>query len=388
MIRSILDNDLYKFTMQQAVHRLYPDALAEYRLTNRGLTPFPRGMAQKVEQEVRGMAGLNLTPGQKQWLGTNCPYFTSEYLDFLSSYRYDPEEVTIVQEGDRLLVSVKGSWCRTILWEVPLMAIISEAYFAITRPDILSREKIRERNQIKAGLLADNEIRFVDFGTRRRFSTANHEHLIQDVLEMDYHSLIGTSNVHLARQFNITPVGTLAHEWIMFHSALGEYRTSNAMAMDAWLKVYPDVLGIALTDTYTTDLFLKDFHLDRAGQFDGVRQDSGDPLAFLQTMIDHYKTLGIDPTSKTIVFSDGLDPDRAVAIHRVCENKVKDAYGIGTNLTNDVGPAPLNIVIKLSGCKPGTDSDWQSTVKLSDDRGKHTGDKAELLRCLDELSLE
>ncbi|MCG8636340.1 MAG: nicotinate phosphoribosyltransferase [Desulfobacterales bacterium] len=387
MIRSILDNDLYKFTMQQAVLRLYPDALAEYRLTNRGGTPFPGGLGQKVKQEIMKMAGMGLTSDQKKWLGTTCPYFTPAYLDFLSSYRYDPGEVTVLQEGDRLAVSVKGNWCRTILWEVPLMAIISETFFAMTRPDILSREKIRERNRAKAGLMAGNSVKFVDFGTRRRFSSANHEYLIRDILAMDSHSLTGTSNVHLAKKFGLTPVGTLAHEWIMFHSALGNYSTANAVAMDAWLKIYPGVLGIALTDTYTTAVFLKDFH-HRAAIFDGVRQDSGDPLAFIQTMIDHYKTLGIDPASKTIVFSDGLDPDRALAIHRACDGRIKDAYGIGTNLTNDVGTTPLNIVIKLSGCSTGPDTDWKPTVKLSDDRGKHTGDKEELLRCMNDLGID
>ncbi|MEH0021393.1 MAG: nicotinate phosphoribosyltransferase [Desulfobacter sp.] len=387
MFRSILDNDLYKFTMQQAVCRLYPDARAEYRLTNRGGTPFPGDMAAMVEKEIQNMAGLALTPGEKDWLGEKCPYLSDDYLAFLSSYRYDPGEVSVVQENGRLDLSVKGAWCRTILWEVPLMAIISETYFAMTRPRTLSREEVREKNQAKAMRLSGHRIGFTDFGTRRRFSAANHEHLIRDILESDAPSLTGTSNAYLARKFDIPPIGTLAHEWIMFHATLCGYRNANAMAMDAWLKVYPQDLGIALTDTYTTDAFLKVFSRERAERFDGVRQDSGDPIAFIQKLVDHYRALGIDPLSKTIVFSDGLDIDRAAAIHKACNGTINDAYGIGTYMTNDLGPTPLNIVIKLSRCKPGPDADWQPTVKLSDDRKKHTGNKEELHRCLNELQL-
>ena len=381
MIRSILDNDLYKFTMQQAVCRLYSGALAEYELTNRGGTPFPGGFVREVRERVDAMAGLALSPGQKCWLAEICPFFTPDYLDFLSAYRFDPAEVSLAQEDERISVTVKGTWARTILWEVPLMALISETYFDMTAPEIHSRQEIRETNRSKARRLADQGVSFVDFGTRRRFSSANHRHLVSDILDLPGHTLAGTSNVHLAQEFNIPPIGTLAHEWIMFHSALDGYAAANASAMRAWLSVYPDVLGIALSDTYTTAAFLDVFTPDLARRFTGVRQDSGDPCAFVETFIRYYRDAGIDPADKTIVFSDGLDPERAVLIHRFCRGRVKDAYGIGTNLTNDVGTLPLNIVIKLSRCRPGKDRGWQSTVKLSDDPGKHTGDKAELKRC-------
>lgn len=386
MIQSILDNDLYKFTMQQAVLRLYPGAVAEYRLTNRGKTPFPGEMAAQVRRAVREMAKLCLTTGQKDWLRQNCPYLTPEYLSFLDAYRFDPDEVSVEQDRSGLWVSITGPWCRTILWEVPLMAVISEAYFALTRPETLGREAVRNRNQAKAMYLSRQGVRFADFGTRRRFSADNHRCLIRDILDTPNHSLTGTSNVHLARAFHLAPVGTLAHEWIMFHAVLAGYASANAAAMDAWLKVYPDVLGIALADTYTTDRFLSSFDKQRALRYGGVRQDSGDPLDFISKIVSHYREMGVDPAERTIVFSDGLDPERAAAIHRACRGRIGDTYGIGTNLTNDVGAVPLNIVIKLSRCKPSADADWQPTVKLSDDRGKHTGDPAELARCLDALT--
>ena len=387
MIETILDNDLYKFTMQQAVCRLYPRARVRYELTNRGRTPFPSGFDGLIKDRVAQMAGLGLTRDERRWLETACPYFTKPYLDYLSSYRYDPDQVDISQQGHTLSVRVAGPWSETILWEVPLMAVISETYFKVTGPETLSRQTIRERNQTKAQMMFNAGLSFVEFGTRRRFSAANHAHFLEDVLALDHHCLAGTSNVHFARIYGLVPVGTLAHEWIMFHSALTDYTTANAAAMDAWLKVYPDVLGIALTDTFTTKAFLTAFTRDRAGRFSGIRHDSGDPEIFTRDIIRHYREKGIDPTAKAIVFSDGLDVSRAMKIHTFCRGQVKDSYGIGTNLTNDVGVDPLNIVIKLSWVQPEPGMEGRSTVKLSDDPGKHTGDPGELLHCQKVLGL-
>jgi len=387
MIESILDNDLYKFTMQQAVCRLYPKARVRYELTNRGHTPFPAGFDTLIKDRVAQMAGVSLARDEKRWLEHTCPYFTKPYLDYLSAYRYDPDQVEISQQGHALSVRVAGPWCQTILWEVPLMAVISETYFRETRPDTLSRQAIRKRNQTKAQLMSNAGLTFVEFGTRRRFSAANHAHFLEDVLALDHHCLAGTSNVHFARIYGLAPVGTLAHEWIMFHSALTGYAAANAAAMDAWLKVYPDVLGIALTDTFTTKVFLKAFTRDRAGRLSGVRHDSGDPETFARDILGHYRKKGIDPATKAIVFSDGLDVERAINIHRFCRGQVKDAYGIGTNLTNDVGVEPLNIVIKLSWVQPEAGMEGRATVKLSDDPGKHTGDPGELLNCRNALGL-
>ncbi len=387
MIQSILDNDLYKFTMQQAVQILYPRAQAEYEFTNRGATPFPHGFSQRIRQEVEKMARLSLSQDQKAYLKNTCSFLTPAYLDYLESYTYNPDEVTLGQKKEIFFLKVKGPWHTAILWEVPLMAIISETFFSMTAPAPPFREKTKQINRDKAAVMAANQIYFADFGTRRRFSSTTHEMVIADILSQKNHTLIGTSNVHLAQKFDLPPIGTLAHEWIMFHGAMAGYKKANATAMDAWIQVFKGDLGIALADTYTTEVFLSSFDVRLAHFFDGVRQDSGDPIAFLKKLILHYETLHIDPATKTIVFSDGLDINGAMAIHNECRGKIKDAYGIGTHLTNDIGVTPLNMVIKLSRCQISPGKPWQHTIKLSDDRGKHTGNQPELDACMKILNV-
>lgn len=382
MIQSILDNDLYKFTMQQAVHMLYPRTEAKYTFINRGGMAFPDGFDTVVKRQIDKMAGFRLTPDQKKFLEKTCYFLTPVYLDFLESYSFDPNEVKIGQRNADFSIEVTGPWYRTILWEVPLMAIISETYFDFTGQEGVS-ENIRQSTNIKkAELLRKNNVPFADFGTRRRFSSKNHEKLIQDILHTYDHTLIGTSNVHFAHQFNLRPIGTLAHEWFMFHAIRHGYQMANPSAQDAWVSVFHGDLGIALTDTYTTDVFLSTFDTFYAKLFDGVRQDSGDPFAFADKMIRHYERLHIDPSTKTIVFSDGLNAEKAAQIHHYCQKRIRTAFGIGTNLTNDVGVTPLNIVIKLTQCRNSSNAYWRNTVKLSDDPGKHTGHPDELENCI------
>lgn len=387
MILSLLDNDLYKFTMQQAVHMLYPRAVAEYRFVNRGQTAFPAGFDRALKAAVEGMAALSLSGDEVDYLSETCPFFTPVYLDFLTRFRFDPGEITITQDAGALDLRIRGPWFRTILWEIPLMALISEIYFDLTRPPVLSESQIRARNRQKTQRFRDNGVIFVDFGTRRRFSARNHQNLIRDILATPDHTLAGTSNLHLAKENGIRPIGTMAHEWIMFHAILAGYPMANTAAMDAWVRVFNGSLGIGLTDTFTTPLFLPGFDSLRARIFDGVRQDSGNPVRFLETIIAHYQGLGIDPATKTVVFSDGLDTDRAVAIHRQCNGRIRDVYGIGTSLTNDVGASPLNMVIKMTRAALSSDRPWQSTVKLSDNRKKHTGDPDAIRNCLQALGL-
>jgi nicotinate phosphoribosyltransferase len=382
MIQSILDNDLYKFSMQQAVHMLYPRAEAQYEFTNRGLTSFPDGFALAVKKEVEKMADLRLSVDQKTFLEKTCYFLTPVYLDYLESYAYDPDEVIITQEKDRLILHIKGLWYRTILWEVPLMALISEVFFKITGQKSVTDKERRGINLDKARKMEAGAVKFADFGTRRRFSSRNHEMLIQDLLSHKSHTLNGTSNVHFAHQFHIKPIGTLAHEWFMFHAVLHGYQMANSSAQDAWVTVFHGDLGIVLSDTYTTDVFLSTFDTFYAKLFDGVRQDSGDSFHFIDKIIGHYRKLHIDPTTKTIVFSDDLDVEKAIQIHRHCNGRIRDAYGIGTNLTNDVGVTPLNMVIKLSKARVCADKPWRNTVKLSDDKGKLTGDPEELKICM------
>lgn len=374
--RGILDTDLYKLTMQQAVCQYYPRARARYSFINRGGTPFPPGFDKELSGYIEAMRELALTEEEKSWLARKCSYFHPVYLDLLESYRFDPGEVSMEQKDGELTISIEGYWYTTILWEVPLMALISELYFELSgkNEDAYPEEKVHELNLGKARFFKENGIRFVDFGTRRRFSYHNHRMLIPDLMQAG-EFLLGTSNVHLAHVYDLTPIGTQAHEWFQFHSAKYGFRVANQLALERWLEVYKGDLGIALTDTFGTDNFFHAFDTYYAKVFDGIRQDSGDPFEFLESAIAHYEGLGIDPSSRTIVFSDSLNLELSKAIHEACAGRVKDLYGIGTFLTNDVGVKPLNMVIKMVECQPFKDSErWVDAIKISDDSGKYTGD--------------
>jgi nicotinate phosphoribosyltransferase len=382
MIQSILDNDLYKFTMQQAVHALYPRAEARYELINRGETLFPDDFSQHLQRQVDKMADLKLDTDELHYLKDTCYFLTPVYLDFLTHYRFAPENIEIKQFGGNLTIHISGPWYKTILWEVPLLAMVSELYFAMVTPQMMSREEGRLLNTRKSEQLKDANVDFAEFGTRRRLSAKNQELVIEDILSVENNTMIGTSNVHWAKQFGIKPIGTHAHEWFMFHAAEHGYKRANRAAIDAWSSVFKGYLGIALTDTYTTDLFLKSFDSIEARLFDGVRQDSGSPYAFIDKLVAHYKKLRIDPLTKTIVFSDELDTKIAISIKEYCGGKINASFGIGTSFSNDLGPQPLNMVIKLSQCRGHADTGWIPMVKLSDTEGKHTGDADEIELCL------
>ena len=388
MINSILDNDLYKFTMQQAVHRLYPWAEAEYRFINRSGTTFSPWFVERLQESIEQMGSLCLSESEANYLRKTCRFLSPVYLDFLRSYCFDSNEVSVSHfpsgtDDGALSVTIKGPWYRTILWEVPLMAMISSLY---CREELGIRNvetpELTRRNQAKARAISEVGAQLVDFGTRRRYSRLNQRKVIQDLLSVEDSPLIGTSNVAFAREFNIKPIGTHAHEWFMFHGAVHGYRMANETALAAWSDVYHGDLGIALTDTYTTDVFLQAFDSVRARLFDGVRHDSGDPFAFADTIIEHYKKLSIDPRSKTIVFSDSLNTEKVVALQRHCTGKIKVSFGVGTHLSNDVGVKPLNIVVKMAACRVHPDGPWLPAVKLSDSPGKHTGQKHEVDLCV------
>ncbi len=373
-ITSILDNDLYKFTMQYAVIEKFPNAIVRYRFVNRGNTPFPPGFDRELRQWVEQMKFLSLTPEEKDFLRKRCYYLPEFYLDFLEGYRYNPEEVIIKQQGDKLEVFIQGFWYRTILWEVPLMALISELFFRMTGQKPNDKKVIENTVIYKAGFFNDLAIKYADFGTRRRYSYDNHDFVVSLLSSYGKPAFIGTSNVHLAHKYDLTPIGTQAHEWFMYHGAYFGYTKANELALENWADVFKGNLGIALADTYTSEVFFRSFNTKLSKLFDGVRQDSGDPIKFARMTIDHYKKLRIDPLSKVIVFSDSLNPDRVKEIVEAVDGKINISFGIGTNLTNDVGVTPLNIVIKMDAVKYDKDK-WIPTVKLSDDKGKYTGDK-------------
>ncbi len=378
IINDLTDNDLYKFTTQNSIQKLYPDAIVKYEYINRGDTKFPDGFDIKLRREIDEMSSLTLTKESEKFIRKKCYYFDPGYIDFLKTYRFDPGEVGINLTGGNLKVSIEGYWHRTVLWEVPVLAAISELYniTAGNRPaniDSNAREKALKIKELQA--------EYSDFGTRRRFSFDVHDRVIKVLKEYSGDYLKGTSNVYLAMKHNLTPVGTHPHEWFMFHAVRYGYLKANEQALDAWADVYHGDLGIALTDTYTTDVFFNNFSSAQAGLFDGIRWDSGDPFEFTDKAVAFYKALNIDPRSKTIVYSDALNLEKVKEIKNHVNNRIHDVYGIGTYLTNDVGVTPLNNVIKMTFAKNSAAEEYQPAIKLSDTREKYTGDEAEIENC-------
>ncbi|MDO5509160.1 MAG: nicotinate phosphoribosyltransferase [Weeksellaceae bacterium] len=372
IFHSILDNDFYKFTMQNAVTQLFPNTKARYAFINRGEHDFPSGFADALQQEVLAMQDLALSRAEKDFLKKRCPYLSPVYLDFLEGYRYDASEVQIEQNGNNISVTVEGYWYRTILWEVPLLALISELFYTQHQLTPWTDEQITANTLSKLQLYQDLQVPVAEFGTRRRHSLHTHNLVVKTLKENNEGSFIGSSNVHMAMKYDTRPIGTHAHEWFMFHAAEYGFKMSNAVALENWVKIYRGDLGVALSDTYTTEVFFRQFDKKFAKLFDGVRHDSGDPVEFAHKTIAHYKSLGINPLYKFIIFSDGLNSAKVADITEQCRGKIGISFGIGTNLTNDVGLKPMNIVLKLMQVQT-TDGGWEHVVKLSDEPKKHTG---------------
>lgn len=380
IIRSILDDDLYKLSMQSAVLALYPDWQMRAAFTNRGGTAMPADMGRCLRHQVERMADLALTADEAAWLAgdPDLSWTSAAYIDFLRNYRFDPDEVTVEQVGGDLAVIIEGPWHRAIRWEVPLLATISELYFRETgqAPD---RQRFHISLVEKTDMFRQHGCRVVDFGTRRRASARIHDELGR-AMAGDRDVFVGSSNLDIARRHGLKPVGTHAHEWFMAHQAVHGARDANRRALEAWLGAHGGQLAVALTDTFTTASFLTAFDEPLASRYDGVRQDSGDPIEWGQAMATHYRRHGIDPSTKVAVFSDSLDARRAVDLQRVFGETFDVVFGIGTHLTNDCGLQPLNIVIKATAFRCGPADPWHGAVKLSDDPGKHHGSAADVAR--------
>ncbi|KZP27314.1 nicotinate phosphoribosyltransferase [Athelia psychrophila] len=393
---SMLDTDLYKLTMQQAVLHHFPDAQATYRFTHRDKdVPFTRECVDAYKAAVSHFSALSITKDELQWLGEACPYFAPSYLDHLSTYRFKPEQVSIQfkptsEDGKwgNVEIEATGPWHETIMWEVPLMACLSELYFHMVDTDWIGDGQYDTASD-KAKALLKADCAFSEFGTRRRRSYYTQDVVVKALVAISTSlpgqgKVSGTSNVHLAMKHGIAPVGTIAHEWFMAVGALKGYENANAIAMNLWEDVYPGVLLVALTDTFSTGAFFKDFAADpeRAKRWTGLRQDSGDPFEFAPRAKVMYESVGIAPHEKSIIFSDALNLDKALRLKQQCgEIGFKAAFGIGTFLTNDFQKAStggkdkskaLNMVIKIASVN------GKPCVKISDDLTKNTGDTAEV----------
>ena len=380
IIQSVLDTDLYKFTTSYAYSKLYPRAYGQFRFIDRGKTTYPQGFAEELKKEIQEMSKLSLTKDEASFLYRELPYLPPTYIDFVRGFRFDPEEVKVEQDAEgNLSIIAEGLLYRVTLWETPILALVSELYYKMlgAQPDM----EYTERTIIsKARKLAEHGITFSMFGMRRRFSAAIEDRVTELLKEHAAGYLFGTSNVYYAYKHGLRVSGTHPHEWIQFHGAMFGYKMANYMAMEDWINVYDGDLGTVLTDTYTTDVFMRNFSKKHAMLFTSLRHDSGDPLQFTEKVIARYRELRVDPTIKYIIFSDGLDPERAIEIANYCKGRIGASFGIGTNFSNDVGNGvrPMNIVMKLWKCKMTEKERWHPCVKLSDVDGKHTGEPEEI----------
>lgn len=368
IIKSILDNDCYKLTQQKAVIAYQQNVPVEYVFNNRRPEGrFTQEFLDCLEEEIEAMSRLALTKIEAKWLEKTVPFLGHQYTEYLRNYRYDPSEVNIGLKDGELKLKISGPWERTILWEVPLMALISELYFKHCDVDWLYDEEEQRTNLLEKADILQN-CKYADFATRRRRDYRTHDLVVGTLKHKK--GFVGTSNVHLAHRYRVKPIGTMAHEFMMGISALEGLRFANRHAMKIWSKVFHGRLGVALTDTFGTDAFFRDFDDYLARLFDGVRHDSGDPFEFAEKTIHHYKSLGINPTTKTIVFSDGLNPDKAAEICATLQDRINVSFGIGTNLSNDyINSIALNMVIKMWRCN------GVPVVKLGDDIGKQIGER-------------
>lgn len=371
IVSSLLDTDLYKFSMMQVVLHHYPAAQVEYRFKcrNPGINLVP--CIEEIRAELAHLCSLRFTPEELDYL-RGWRFIKSDFVDFLGLFQLNAKYVDIrpAQDGPgEIEIRIKGPWLHTILFEVPLLAIVNEVYFRRTQAGLDLGEG-RRRLREKIALLRDTEgfadCRIADYGTRRRFSRQWHEEVVTTLRDGLGPQLAGTSNVWLAWKLGLTPLGTLAHEYLQAHQALGpRLRDSQVAALEAWAREYRGDLGIALSDVYGLSAFLRDFDMYFCKLFDGTRHDSGDPFAWGERVLAHYRANRVDPRTKILVFSDGLDIPKVMRLYKHFHGRCQLAFGVGTNLTNDVGPEPLQIVIKMIRCN------GQPVAKLSDSPGKN-----------------
>ena len=380
IIPSILDTDLYKFTTSYAYSKLYPRAYGQFRFIDRNDTCYPKGFAEQLKEETKAMAQLSLNRDEELFLHQELPYLPPTYIDFLKGFRFNPDELIIEQdEAGHLSIIAEGLLYRVTLWETPILALVSELYYRTigAKPDMeYAEQAITE----KAKALAQEGISFSMFGMRRRFSFEVELRMTELLKQHAGPCLYGTSNVHIAHLLGLKVSGTHPHEWIQFHGAMYGYKMANYMSMEDWINVYDGDLGTVLTDTYTTDVFMRNFSKKHAMLYTSVRHDSGDPFVFTDKVIQRYQELRVDPKIKYIIFSDGLNVERAIEIANYCKGRIGASFGIGTNFSCDVGNdiKARNIVMKLWQCKMTERDRWHPCVKLSDVGGKHTGEASEI----------
>lgn len=365
ILDSLLDTDLYKFSMMQVVLHQFPGAQVEYRFKcrSRGVNLAPH--VAEIQDEVRHLCSLRFRRDELDYL-RGLRFLKSDYIDLLRLFQLDESFIDIREASEvdgGLDITIRGPWLHTILFEVPVLAIVSEVWFRNGFRGLDTAEGER-RLLDKIALVRnhpDADFKISDFGTRRRFSH-DWQRTVLATLQREIPSRVtGTSNVFFAREHGMIPLGTMAHEYLQACQAVGpRLRDSQRFAFDKWAEEYRGDLGIALTDVCGMDAFLRDFDLFFCKLFDGVRHDSGDPFEWGEKMLAHYRHMRVDARSKTFVFSDSLNVPLCIALYERFKGRCKPGFGLGTNLTSDLGVDPLQIVIKMTRCN------GQPVAKISD----------------------
>ena len=372
VITSLLDTDLYKFTMMQAVLHQFPGAQVSYkfkcRTTGVKLAPY----VDEIRAEIRSLCKLQFTEQELDWMRA-LRFIKSDFVDFLGLFRLNEKYIDVVGlPNGEIDIRIHGPWLHTILFEIPVLAIVNEVYFRNTQP-VPDYVEGRQRLDTKIAQLQEDglsDLKIADYGSRRRFSKAWHEEVLR-VLTSRLGSgatgrFAGTSNALFAMKLGLTPLGTMAHEYLQACQALGpRLRDSQVFGFETWAREYRGDLGIALSDVYGIEPFLRDFDMYFCKLFDGAIHDSGDPFTWGERMIEHYKSNRVDPLTKTLIFSDGLTVPSTIELYQRFRGRCQLAFGIGTNLTNDLGYEPLQIVIKMVECN------GQPVAKLSDTPSKN-----------------
>jgi nicotinate phosphoribosyltransferase len=366
IISSLLDTDLYKFTMMQSVLHQFPGAQAEYRFKCRTPGIDLRPHVPAIIEEIESLCSLRFREEELAYL-RGLRFIKSDFVDFLGLFQMNSKYITVTPstlDNGEIEIRVRGPWLHTILFEIPVLAIINEIWFRETarEPDYAEGwRRLDEKIALITGAPELQGIKIADYGTRRRFSRHWHEQVLLAAARHLDGQLAGTSNVLFAMKHGLTPLGTMAHEYLQACQALGpRLRDSQTFAFEMWAREYRGDLGIALSDIYGFDAFLRDFDMYFCKLFDGARHDSGDPFDWGERLIAHYEKNKVDPRSKTLVFSDALTFPLMIKLYQRFRGRVQLSFGIGTNLTNDLGYQPLQIVIKMVRCND------QPVAKLSD----------------------
>ena len=396
IINHFTDDDLYKFTMCCAVIDNYPRAWVKYEFNDRDNTVYPKGFADLVMEQVGYLEQLTITDEEIAFMRRKCYYLPDWFYIYLRGFRFSRKWVHARQDEDgHLHIEFEGVWAETILLEVKMLAIVSELYYIVRgEEDRFDYDAYYPKSYHKAERLLAAGCTYSDFGTRRRASFQAEDTVVRAMKDCqearDWKGrFVGTSNVYLAMKYDLTPVGTMAHEFIAAIGGMYGPQMANHIAMNAWRHTFNGALGTFLYDTFGWNIFSLNFSEDFANLFKGLRVDSGDNMEQLQKICTKYRSLGIDSKSKQVIFSNALDTDRAIALQQEAEKYVQPSFGIGTHFTNDFdGIRPMNIVIKLVAAKI-TES-WpfyNDTCKISEDTGKHTGNPEVIRRFMEALHL-